>query len=265
MTNETELIHFFTHIMDIAAINKVASDLINHCLTLTLRLTRLDEGDRSPVGAASGFLVSLEGSTYLISAGHALDKGVWVIETDMIVESECRTACIPVNGAWIIKRLTFGKSELESVDVSWAKIDLEEFQKGVRAHKNITGKPFEFMVYQGVFGETPQPETPYIYASQNRVVIFEALGKRHLEREPSYELELEYTGRKTKQGLFVFSIPEHKGHPHYKGASGAPIIDPTGQIFAILVGGCEISNELYGYPLWDVPNLIRIGEDSLTR
>jgi hypothetical protein len=251
--------------MDDSAIRKTATDLVNHCLALTLRLTRLDAGDHSPVGVASGFLFSLEGATYLISAGHALDKGGWVIETDMVVESECRTACIPVNGAWVIKRFTFGSSALESVDVSWAKIDLDAFQKGIAGNKNISGKPFEFMTYQGPFGETPEMETPYIYASQNRVVIFEALGKRHLEREPSYEIGMEYTGRKTKQGLLVFSTPKHKGHAHFKGASGAPIIDPTGKIFAILVGGCEISDELYGYPLWDVPNLIRISEDSLKK
>ena len=181
----------------------------------------------------------------------------------MVVARECRTACIPVNGAWIMKRFTFGKSELESVDISWAKIDLDAFQRSIAGNKNISGKPFEFIVYQGPFGQSPQPQTPYIFASQNRVVIYEALGRRHLEREPSYEMEMEYTGRNTNQGLCVFSIPDHKGHSHYKGASGAPIIDSTGQIFAILVGGCEISNELFGYPLWDVPNLIRISEDSL--
>ena len=249
--------------MDDADIKDWATNLINHCLTLTLRLTRLNKGDHSPVGVASGFLVLLEGSTYLISAGHALDKGAWVIETDMVIESECRTACIPVNGAWIIKRFIFGKSELESVDVSWAKIDLVAFQKGVVGNTNINGSAFAFMTYQGAFGETPEPETPYIYASRNQVMIYDALGKRYLEREPSYELEMQYTGRKTKQGLIVFSIPKHKGHPHYQGASGSPIIDPEGQIFAILVGGCEISNELYGYPLGDLPNLIRISEESL--
>jgi hypothetical protein len=249
--------------MEDAAITKAATDLINHCLALTLRLTCLKAGDHSPAGVASGFFMSLDGSTYLISAGHALNKGGWVIETDMVVESECRTACIPVNGAWIIKSFTFGKSELESVDVSWAKIDLDAFRKGVVGKKHLGGKQFEFMTYQGPFGEMPAPKTPYIYASQNRVMIYEALGKRHLEREPSYELEMEFTGRTTKQGLYVFSIPEHKGDSHYKGASGSPIIDPTGQIFAILVGGCEMSNELYGYPLWGILNLIRISEESL--
>ena len=215
--------------MDDAAINKVATDLINHCLALTLRLTYLNAEDHSPTGVASGFFMSLDGSTYLISAGHALNKSGWIIETDMVIESECRTACIPVNGAWIIKSFTFGNSDLESVDVSWARIDLDAFQKDVKGNKKITGKPFEFMTYQGPFGDMPQLKTPYAYASQNRVLVYEALGKRHLEREPSYELEMEYTGRTTKQGLYVFSIPKHKGHSYYKGASGSPIIDPTGQ------------------------------------
>lgn len=251
--------------MDNQIISKAYNDLINHCLALTLRLTCLKAEDHSPTGVASGFFLSLDGSTYLISAGHALNNGGWVIETDMVIESECRTACIPVNGAWIIKSFTFGNSNSESVDVSWAKIDLDAFQKGVSGNKQITGKPFKFMTYQGPFGEMPQPQTHYIYASQNRVLVYEALGKRHLERQPSYELEMEYTGRTTKQGLYVFSIPKHKGHSHYKGASGSPIVDPTGQIFAILVGGCEISDELYGYPLRGVPDLIRISEDSLKR
>lgn len=243
--------------------SNAAVALINHCLDLTLRLTSLNGGDHSPAGVASGFFMSLDGSTYLISAGHALNKGKWVIETDMVIESECRTACIPVNGAWVIKSLTFGKSEIESVDVSWAKIDLDSFQKDVLANKNIGGKQFEYISYQGPFGEVPDTQTPHIYASHNRVNLFEALGKRHLERDNSYEYEMEYTGRLTKQGLYVFSIPKHKGHKYYKGASGAPIIDPTGMIFAILVGGCEFSDELYGYPLQGIEKLIRVFESSL--
>ena len=249
--------------MDDDQIRKADTDLINHCLALTLRLSRLNEGDHGPVGVASGFFVSLDGSTYLISAGHALNKGGWVIETDWVIESECRTACIPVNAAWETDSFTFGKSELESIDISWAKIDLDAFRRSVVGNKKISGDPFAFKTYNGTFGETPQAGMPYIYASKNQATIYEALGKRHFERELSYELEMEYTGRKTKQGLFVFSIPEHMGHSHYKGASGSPIIDPTGQIFAILIGGCEISSELYGYPVWNVPNLIRISEDSL--
>lgn len=249
--------------MDDAENRQAAANLVNHCLSLTLRLTCLKEEDHSPDGVASGFFMSLDGSTYLVSAGHALNKGGWVVETDMVVESEGKTACIPVNGAWVIKSFTFGKSELESVDVSWAKVDLSAFQNNVASSEKIAGKQFEFMLYQGPFGETPDCQTPYIYAAQNRVMIFEALGKRHLEREPSYEVEMEFTGRTTKQGLYIFSIPEHKGHPYYRGASGAPIIDPTGQIFAILVGGCEFSDELYGYPLGNIHTLIRISEESL--
>lgn len=73
---------------------------------------------------------------------------------------------------------------------------------------------------------------------------------------------MKYTGRVNEHGLYVFSIPKHQGHPYYKGASGSPIIDPEGRIFAILTGGCETNNELYGYPLRGIENLIRVGENS---
>jgi hypothetical protein len=248
--------------MDDAELLKRVNDHINHCLALTVRLTCLSKRDLSPAGVASGFLTSLDGATYLISAGHALDEGNWVIETDMVVESEGRTACIPVNGPWIIKSFTLGSSGLKDVDVSWAKIDLDRFQNEVRAAKGLSGKPFEMLTYQGPFGETPDRGTPYSYASRSRVVVYEALGKRHLERQSSFELEMSFTGRTTDEGLCVFSIPEHKGHAYYEGASGSPILDPTGQIFAILVGGCETRNELYGYPLRSIPYLIRVGEES---
>jgi hypothetical protein len=66
--------------------------------------------------------------------------------------------------------------------------------------------------------------------------------------------------------LYIFSIPKHKGHDYYRGASGSPIImPPDGEIVAILVGGCESKNELYGFPLAGIRELIRIGEDAAKR
>lgn len=251
--------------MNDTEINKAAYNLINYCLALTLRLTRLESGDNAPAGVASGFFTKIDGAIYLISAGHAINQGRWVIETDLVIESECRTACIPINGAWIIKSFRLGNSDMERVDISWAKVDLEAFKKDITGNKNIGGKPFECLYYQGEFGETPDTDTPYIFAAQNRVLLYEALGKRHLEREPSYECEMRYTGGLNKDGLYVFSIPKHQGHPHYKGASGAPIIDPEGRIYAILTGGCETNNQLFGFPLRGIKSLIRTSEAASQR
>jgi hypothetical protein len=66
-------------------------------------------------------------------------------------------------------------------------------------------------------------------------------------------------------GLYVFSIPKHQGHAYYKGASGAPIIEPGGKIVAILVKGSVEKNELYGYPLKGIINMIKIAIDTERR
>ena len=67
---------------------------------------------------------------------------------------------------------------------------------------------------------------------------------------------MEYTGRNTNQGLCVFSIPDHKRPFALQGGKwSADHRFYRTDFRPSLVGGCEISNELFGYPLWDVPNL----------
>ena len=85
-----------------------------------------------------------------------------------------------------------------------------------------------------------------------------------MERDYSYEVEMEYKGVR-EDGLYVFSIPKHKGHEYYQGASGSPIIEPSGKVLAILVQGCVTKNELHGYPTKGLVNLIKICEDAERR
>jgi hypothetical protein len=232
---------------------------LEHCRKLTLQLVRLSN-EREVIAVASGFFISVEGSTYLISAGHALETNGWAIETTFTIEDQGLTACIPIGGAWIMKRLITTSPKLQDMDISWAKVNLDSFQKTVSEDKRLKGKSFEYMIYQGTLEDIPDPKDPHLYAASNRVLLFPAPGKMCLEREFSYEFEMEYKGTR-EDGLFVFSIPKHKGHSYYKGASGSPIIEPSGKVLAILVQGCEAKNELYGYPLKGVVNFIKVGID----
>ena len=60
---------------------------------------------------------------------------------------------------------------------------------------------------------------------------------------------LKYT--ETRDGdIVVFTMPEsHPGHDEFRGCSGSPIIDANGTVIALLTGGCEIKNEIYGVSL----------------
>jgi len=234
--------------------------VLEHCRKLTLQLARLSSDRKQVEGVASGFFIRVGDAIYLVSAGHALEKNGWVIETTFTVENECVTACIPIGGPWTLKKMTTGSSKLEKVDIAWAKVNLEAFQKSVSENNKLKGKSFEYLVYEGSLENTPDAKDPHIYAAANRATLFSALGKTYLERDFSYECEMEYKGTRA-DGLHVFSIPKHKGHDYYWGASGSPIIEPSGIVVAILVKGCQAKNELYGYPAKGLVDLIKIGSD----
>jgi hypothetical protein len=234
--------------------------VLEHCKKLTLGLVRLAPSSKEIAGLASGFFINVDGAVYLLSAGHALEEEGWVIETTFTEENEFKVACIPIGGAWIMKRIALGSSKMEDVDIAWAKVDFEAFKQAVFQVPSLKGKSFEYMVYQGPVDNTPKMGVPHIYAAANRATLHSALGRKHLERDYSFEYEMEYKSTRP-DGLYVFSIPKHKGHKYYRGASGAPIIEPSGKIVAVLVGGCETKNELYGTPLNGIINFIKIGID----
>jgi hypothetical protein len=213
------------------------------------------------VGVASGFFVPIDGATYLLSAGHALEKTGWTIETTFTIEDKGVTACIPINGPWTLKEFTTKSPKLQEVDVAWAKVDFAAFQKAVSDDKRLKGKSFQYLVYKGPLEDTPDTREPHAYAAANRVLLFNAPKGRYMERDFSYEYEMEYKGIR-EDGLYVFAVPKHKGHDYYRGASGSPIVEPTGKVVAILVQGCETKNELYGYPTKGLVDLIRIGIDA---
>jgi hypothetical protein len=222
---------------------------------------RLSKDRKKIEGIASGFLIKVGEVTYLVSAGHALEKGGWLIETTFTIENECLTACIPIGGPWIVKKMTIGQSKLEEVDIAWAKVDLQAFKESVSKDSRLKGKKFEYLLYEGPLEDSPSADDPHIFAAWNRGTTISALGRTFLERDFSYEFEMKYEGIRSEDGLYIFSIPKHKGHEYYSGASGSPIIEPSGKILAVLVKGCETKNELFGYPMRGLLQLIRISEE----
>jgi hypothetical protein len=241
------------------AIDKI-KNVIDYCKNLTLRLALLSEDLLSVRGVASGFIISREDDYYLISAGHALEKTGWIIETDLTVVDECITACIPVNWPWTLKSLVVGEREQKRIDFAWARINLNSLREAVQNDDRLKGKHFDLPIYVGPLGDSPRAGEPYCYASLNRAALVESLGTTLLARELSCEYLMEYKETRSSDGLYVFSVPEHKGHEYYEGASGSPIVAPSGKVVSVLLGGCKNKNELYGFPLARFIDLIAVSK-----
>lgn len=245
---------------EIADAQEAMVKFLNHCLKMTLRLTHLAQDNR-PDDVCSGFFLEQDGRQYLVAAGHSFKKTRWVIETDFRIEQENISVAIPVNGVWRFKQLSSQSPQGQDLDIAWAEIDFQSFEKMVQGDPRLKKQSSDFIVYRGPTDIAVSADIFYSYASYNRVLKYEALGQCHLERDFSLEAEMTFLTL-SNDGFLVFSIPEHRGDRYYKGASGSPILDPSGKIVAILVGGYEPTNELYGYPLKDIRALIKLGTDS---
>jgi hypothetical protein len=248
--------------MDAEQVKQGIRETIEHCRKLTLSLVRLSRDCKTVEEIASGFLLQQDDNIYVISAGHALSKPGWVIETTFTMGSTGQTTCIPLKASWTLKKMTLGKTNLENVDIAWAKIDMASFEEGVRSEPRLKGKSFEYLVYKGPLDTSPVPNEFYVYASSNRVTQLCEPGRTYLDRGVSYEYEMQFKEQRKDNGLYVFSVPEYKGRECYQGASGSPILDPSWEIVAVFVGGSKTNRELYGYPIRGLSHLIKVAEES---
>ena len=224
---------------------KAMQAFIEHMLRYTISLVRAVPNDW-PLGIASGFIIPVEKRYRIISAGHAISaKPNWAMET--IPVSATETLMVTVRNVHPLAKI--GPDDPTSaVDLAWAVYLPDELQSQLaEAPKKPTGA-LELPLYQGPLDAVPDGDTPYGFAAWNGVEAHKTIGK--LLREARYELNLHYIGINPSNGLYQFELARpFQGHEYYRGASGAPIADPTGLIVSMLVGGNENEQYLWGVPL----------------
>jgi hypothetical protein len=221
-------------------------------LHLTCRLVRMDESHH-PVNVASGFIVERQGSVFILSAGHALRKGRWCLETDVSFASTYETVCIPLNDVFWAGPMLH-KDDLE---FGFARLDIEMLQKEAQKNERLRDKNIEFFAYRGpMFDEPVLGKATYSYAS-GKGTTWEDESRKVLLREETGECGMTYEGRSQQGDLYCFLLPlAHKGHHYYCGASGSPIADEDGKVVSLLLKGNPEANMLYGLPLKDYIRLL---------
>jgi hypothetical protein len=59
--------------------------------------------------------------------------------------------------------------------------------------------------------------------------------------------------------MYYFQLArKHQGNEYYCGSSGAPIADSEGKIVAVVLGGSEKTNTIYGFPLARIASLLEL-------
>lgn len=219
--------------------NKTGEEIfVDRMLDWTQRLVRIDEHEGNET--ASGLLYQRDNRVFLVSAGHILNHGQWVIETNWAVDNQV---------------LSFSTGEPtalhgETEDFAWAELDISAIASQLKKDNDLKDKEVNLCVYTGPIDTPPVETMAYGFATWKAVEF--VTGMRALVRDPVYELNLKYDGIEPTTNLLKF-LPNHQhpGHEHYKGSSGSPIAAVDGKVVALVVRGYPEENPtmILGAPL----------------
>jgi len=239
-------------------------------LRLTCRLIRLDTYYRI-IGLASGFIAERASSAFLFSAGHALQKGNWCLETDVSFLDTNETLLIPLNDVLWFKTVDLTTWDEANLEFAFARFHTDRLrQEAVKISDRLRGRPIEFTVYRGPLDEEPAlGDKEYSYASWHSKKTMSyaqiAPSKHRLDRQAAGEFGMSYQGRTDDGTLYRFALADtHKGDDYYKGASGSPIVDCTGKVVSLLIGKDRLlADTLTGLPIKDYLPLLDADLDCL--
>jgi hypothetical protein len=239
-----------------------ATKLRIHLLSFTCKLVRMSR-EKKITGIASGFLVKRDGKWRLLSAAHALRRGKWFLETEVVLHHHRETVVLPIRDimTWETKSLIIDSDDPKErrIDFAVGRIDHQLLHEQIRRDPLLANEAFTFQFYEGPLNSLPVKNVePYSYASWNRALLIKGPWVV-LERSASYEMGMVFTGLSKDRKYYCFKPNSgHKGHRYYKGASGSPITDAEGRIVSMLLGGHKRKNALYGLRLAKFSGLLKM-------
>lgn len=221
------------------------------------------------MGLASGFIVQRSGSLFLISAGHALRKEGWCLETDVHFEDTHETLLLPLNDVMSFTSVDLTTFAPEPMEFAFALLDIEKLNaQACEMNQRLPDEPISFTTYLGPLDDEPVPgEADYSYASWHSKgsALYTDLspqspGKYRLDRQAGVEFGMTYLGRTPDGGLYRFALAGTKRKDdYYRGSSGAPIVDRRGKVVSVLIGADCSPNVLTGLPVKDYARFLDLG------
>ena len=198
-----------------------------------------------PIGIASGCLIDYQNTRIILSVFHATKKdGNWAIEVKY--EPNKGTQIYRPGGFNYLGEMTLGSSKINEVDFSYREVslDLISYYQEIKPSGQISSERAR-EVFTPDFTINPNIDEIYGFAGQ---VMPEMHGETALVTEMCVYPGLKYIATEGKYHVFELPVP-HPGHEHFKGCSGAPIIDTKGNVVALVRHGDIDRNVIFGISL----------------
>lgn len=196
-----------------------------------------------------GCMADYRGSRLLLTVEHTTGSGSWAIQVKA-EPSQLSTRLYALGDTLnFLAEVSLTTGKQRQIDFAYAKVPphMEAVRQDISEQMKVL-REWPVTVFALDFEIEPTADDEF---------GFSGLVKGQLEKHPMvtfFATELKvYDGLKylrTDNDLHVFKLPFiHPGHPEFKGCSGAPILNGAGQPIALLHGGCEKTNEIYGVSL----------------
>jgi hypothetical protein len=221
------------------------NEWLNRILLSSIPLRKVDDA-LLPVGIASGCLIDYLGTRIVLSVFHATKKDCnWAIEIKY--EQGKGTQLYRPGGFHYIGEMKLGSAKINEVDFSYREVssDLYSYFQEISPSGAI-GFEKAREVFKPDFSVQPNTTDIYGFAGQVLPEIHETFALVITEMRV-------YPGLKfirTEDPYHVFELPvPHPGNEHFKGCSGAPIIDTKGNVIALVCHGDIERNAIFGISL----------------
>jgi hypothetical protein len=162
-------------------------------------------------------------------------------------------------------QLALDSLELKLIDFSYVELPTNTVPYRQRVNELTTGVDEEvpITIHRLTFDEAPQLDDEYGFSGLIMLTQEEHFGTMYLTGELRPYDGLRFI--RTEGDYHVFKLPiRHPGHDHFKGCSGAPIVNGLGTPVALVCAGSKEEDEIWGISLRAYKIAIDASIDSMT-
>ena len=208
-------------------------------------LVRLNE-QRLPTVIASGCLIDYAGKRVLLTVSHATgNHGNWAIQLRYVPGKGAETYLL--GAMHFLAKGSLSKPKLDDVDFSYVEVPSTvcSYRQEIEVPSNVVKSETLITIHSSSLKDIPRFGEKFGFCG----IVMPTVEKHFAHVYFIGELPV-YSGLsflRTEDDYHVFSLPfPHHGHEYFKGCSGAPILSSSGSLVALVCGGCEKTNEIWG-------------------
>lgn len=220
------------------------SQLTKYIELSSIPLRRID-ASYMPDGIASACIFHYEGKRLLLTVHHATgDMANWGIQVRF--EPGKGTAIQPLGSMNFLRSFNIYNNLTRDIDFAYVEIakNLAITSQTIDPKSNAIICEINRHDSKIDFNLAPSKNESYGFSGQ----VMPSVENNKLITEVRTYMDLKYVG--DEDDYYVFELPfKHPGHEHFKGCSGAPIIDTEGNVVALICKGDIQTNKIYGISL----------------